>query len=335
MIIIDICRIFLLIVLSIISSYTDIKTGLIKNKMVLGFSVLGVLINIIGILLTEYLPIYSLIKMILISLISLLMYIIHVWAAGDSKLLFCISLLIPYSDTSNIFDTLFVVYGNIFVIGFIFLIFDSIDQTIKERRKIDIFKIYQQTLKNWFINISYILIVDILINVLIRNYEYKHYVTIMFNFILLYFIYKNNKIKKTALAMINVFLVIVLDNLFKLDFINKFMIWHYVLIVVIIFVKSFISQYNYQIIKTKDVKKGMVLSTETTLMFVNSKVKGLPKISQELIVDKITQDEADSVRRWGKSSKGKENIQIVRKMPFAIFISAGTLLYSVLEVLNK
>ena len=98
--------------------------------------------------------------------------------------------------------------------------------------------------------------------------------------------------------------------------------------------RLFIDEYNYEIIPTSNVEKGMILSLETSLLFSNSKVKGLPNPSTEDLRSRLT-EEAQSIRRWEKSKYGVSEVKIVRKMPFAIFISLGTLVFIFLGVLLK
>ena len=86
----------------------------------------------------------------------------------------------------------------------------------------------------------------------------------------------------------------------------------------------------YETIATKDVKSGMILSSVSSSMMQNTRVKGIPDISDETLGSRLTESEADSVRRWGKSKKGRLAVSIVRKMPFAIFVLLGYICYFVL-----
>ena len=89
----------------------------------------------------------------------------------------------------------------------------------------------------------------------------------------------------------------------------------------------FIAEFNYQEIKTEDVRSGMILSMGTSMNFLRSRVKGLPGVSFEDMRSRITIDEADAIRRWGKSKNGSDKVVIVRKVPFALFISIGCMMY--------
>ena len=90
------------------------------------------------------------------------------------------------------------------------------------------------------------------------------------------------------------------------------------------------SEYNYKQIKTSEIKEGMVLSYATVASFSNSRVKGLPQITTEDIQSRISEAEAESIRRWECSKSGLQTITIVRKLPFACFISIGFILFIIL-----
>ena len=77
----------------------------------------------------------------------------------------------------------------------------------------------------------------------------------------------------------------------------------------------------------------MVLSYTTVFKFTQSRVKGLPQTTSENMGSRITQEEADSIIRWADSKYGQETIVILRKIPFAIFITAGYLIYIVIGLL--
>ena len=69
------------------------------------------------------------------------------------------------------------------------------------------------------------------------------------------------------------------------------------------------------------------MAYSTVLQFSRSRVKGLPIITTEDMSSRITAEQADSIKRWGKSKNGKESIVILRKIPFAAFISLGYIIY--------
>ena len=110
---------------------------------------------------------------------------------------------------------------------------------------------------------------------------------------------------------------------------------YYALIIIIMLIRVMISEYNYKTIQTSEVKKGMILSSFSTVFMSKSKITDLPDISHEDMRSRLTKEEADAVVRWGNSKNGLKEVQIVRKIPYAIFIFIGLITYSIIwEIFN-
>lgn len=89
----SILKVVFVIILCIGSSYTDIKFGYVKNLYLLPFSLLGMVLLILQFLLFGVDTLLDSVISILTSLIiSVILYIAHIWAAGDCKLLIVLSL---------------------------------------------------------------------------------------------------------------------------------------------------------------------------------------------------------------------------------------------------
>lgn len=108
--------------------------------------------------------------------------------------------------------------------------------------------------------------------------------------------------------------------------------WEMLLLTVVLVVVTqmslkFADKYNYAYILTSEVKEGMIMSYITIQQFYGSRVKGLPHTTDETTKSRITQSEAEAIRRWEKSKYGKDTIMVVRYIPFAIFILIGIVTY--------
>ena len=68
-----------------------------------------------------------------------------------------------------------------------------------------------------------------------------------------------------------------------------------------------------------------ILFRGSAVLWIQS--KGLPTTTDETTKSRITQEEADSIKRWEKSKYGKEQIMVVRYIPFAVFILIGMITY--------
>ena len=177
---------------------------------------------------------------------------------------------------------------------------------------------------------TYITLAEQLLIRFIKDSKLSLYLIILVNIGIL-LIVNSFKFLQKPFAFIPTFVAgIVLKIVFKTPILTKKMIAVYAVVLLMSALRILIQQYNYETIPSKDVKKGMVLSLQTTLAFAGSTVKGLPKVSKENLNDRITEEEAKSVIRWSKTGEGSETVTIVRKMPFAIFIFLGTLVFIIL-----
>jgi hypothetical protein len=107
----------------------------------------------------------------------------------------------------------------------------------------------------------------------------------------------------------------------------------YCLVAIVLLLRIISEKYNYMTIPTNSVKRGMVISYTTIMNFMPSRIKGLPMTTTEDIRTRITEEQAESIRRWETSKYGQEEIIIVRKIPFAIFISLGTIVYVIMRLI--
>lgn len=343
MIIVKILKILLIVLSCGYSSITDIRHGIISNKIVLVSSSIGLIIDIIGwsIFDSSYIK-YQLVNILTTEFVSILLYALHIWAGGDCKLMFAISLAIPYElylPAFNKWTSLITLLAIIFGVSYIYLIFDSIILGIKRKRIIGKDKFITNMkiiIGKWICCVSYILLFDQIIINSIPDIINKFQILILIINICLVFIISGLNFLRNKFIIIGIIIAgIAVKIIFNQPIISKFMIINYTLVIVFIILRIFIDEYNRETIETSKVEKGMILSTATTLLFVNSKVKGLPAQSTEDLRSRLTETEAESVRRWEKSKYGTPTIEIVRKIPFAIFISAGTVIFLVLGAIMQ
>ena len=76
----------------------------------------------------------------------------------------------------------------------------------------------------------------------------------------------------------------------------------------------------------------MILSYATVMKFNSSRVVGLPKTTYEDMRSRLNDEEVDAIKRWRISKNGCEKITIVRKMPFAIFIVLGEIIFFIVRI---
>jgi hypothetical protein len=101
--------------------------------------------------------------------------------------------------------------------------------------------------------------------------------------------------------------------------------------IVIIMIRHYSEQYNYKTIATEELKEGMILSWASIAMFAPSRVQGLPKSTTEDMDSRLTSQQVADIIRWKDSKYGQPELVVVRKMPFAIFISIGFFIFSIMR----
>lgn len=343
MTVIKILKIGLIVILCCISSVSDIRRGIIANKTVAAFFFAGLIVDLVGWIFFDFSYMkYQMISIIVASVISVILYVFHIWAGGDCKLMLVISLIVPYEvyiPVGNAKKSLIVILAIIFGISYVYLLTDSIICAIKRKHTVSKKKLIERLkriLVKWVCGISYIALIDQMIMIILPEAIRKYSMLIIITNISVILIVGGFRFLQKRIVVAGVMVtVIVLKIGFNQPVINKFMVLNYLTVILFTVLRIFIDEYNRESINTSDVKKGMILSTATTLRFVNSRVKGLPSLSTEDLRSRLTEEEVESVRRWGKSKYEARTVEIIRKMPFAVFISAGTFVFLTLGVIMQ
>lgn len=328
----DIGICFVLIILCGIVTYTDLKYGKISNKIVIGLGSILAIINVINVILSDECSGY-LINLSVVVIIAIALYAWHVWAGGDCKLMFMIAFATPasiYWEINSLKYTFWIVYAFVFSFGFIYVAFENILLAVKNKSIIDKQEIVRELKQG---TIRYIRVVIYLAAIghvyVICIYPHIHIPVIIYTAICIAFVLVSNKIKTLnsrwlviIIAMADVIVSILTGN------ITISTTWYtYVIILLLMILRSVSNKFNYEDIETSNVKKGMILSHETSVILQASRVKGLPCISDETLKSRLTENEAAAIKRWKDSKYGQEHIRIVRKIPFAIFITIGIVCY--------
>lgn len=335
-----IVKLILVVSLCIFCSLSDLIRNIIPNRVLFAYFCVGASINVFCWIQEFYLW-EQLIGIGLLWSISVVLYVFHIWAAGDCKLLMVLAILIPYETYIKSFSPLFslilvVVFS--FALSYIYLIVDSVYHSLKRKKIINKNNLITGTktfLIRYISNLSYITMIDLIIR-LAFPYFFTHF-WMLIAAINVCTILSLRTIK--PISLYNKFIVpclIVICLIFKIvlgiQVITVSIMLHYLIVLAAMFFRLLISEYNYEDINTSDVKSGMILSLSDTMLFVNSRIKGLPKLSTEDLRSRLTDEEANSVIKWGKSKLGKKTVKIVRKTPFAIFISLGVIIFVTLGV---
>ena len=336
-----------LLMLLVIAGYTDCKRGIIANRLLTACSLVAIPADILYYSLwgRPYLAVF-LLNLLLLTVASAAFYCYHLWAAGDSKLLFIVGLLIPgriYTFGGMGSASGFAIVVFTFSIAFVFVFIESIWLLIKDHVKL---KLTLPSMDWRRIPCSYAAMVaattlfNLLLRLVFRNaFEGNQLlVTAIDFFVVLTLIQLRDKLSTKWLVVISAILWSLLiamwiAGLAKPDSAIDPRSW--LVVLAIILCRWVAERFNYRTIPTAEVRAGQILSAATVLSFTTSHVKGLPVGTTEDLRSRITENEAASVRRWESSAQGRKSVVIVRKIPFAVFIGIGTLCFFVFEVVTR
>jgi len=332
----------LLICTCIHVTITDLKHGIVQNKIILLTGSLGLIANMVYYsAFARPFAIAFLLNLVIMAVISIVFYGLHIWAAGDSKLLMLAVFLIParfYYAGNNVIATV-VIMIIIFSIAYLYIIAESIYLGIKEKNffKISMIKADIKLMLTQYIKCTCLItLFTFLVRLIIPEFYNRNIELMMIINMILVLLSYNIKFFNKMVPLVSLIAVTAASYLFINDISFNVNLKVYPLVLFVLLLRLCAEKYNYKTIPTSKVEKGMVLAYSTIIRFMPSSVKGLPrhKITED-IRSRITSEEAESIKRWEKSKYGQPQITIVRKIPFAIFISIGTLIYTFARMLMK
>lgn len=335
--VLEILSLLVLICLGIYASVSDIQTGIIKNKVLAIVALYAVLADgfYYGLWGRE-LAVIFLVNLAVISALALVLFLTHSWAGGDCKLLFVFALLYPASKyfayNGQTVTLVFAVFAA-FLIGYIYLIADYIFAAVHKRTRLstnDIKMKLRSFITAYIQVLIYLTLVHLLYLILFASrFEANAMLWAAADFCMAWFIASSKLLRRRAVCYTAFAMDIVLSVYLHILPIGTDL-KRYLFLFSVILLKIILSEQSYQTIPTEQVHSGMILSTAASMQFLASRVKGLPQISTEDLSCRLTEEEAESIKRWGHSKAGKPQITIVRKIPFAIFIFLGFLTYFIL-----
>lgn len=336
MIIVEIIFIVSLISLGIITSISDVKEGRIYNKILLLYGIVGIVLDAVyyGYFARDLFWLYML-NIGILLVISLILFYTHSFAGGDCKLTLVMSILYPanyYLVYGKTAVTLFfalclaILYGYIYLLGFsVYAIIKGSASLTREYVK----EYLGAFLRSFLSATGYICIVN-LIFIVIGMYGIcvNEWIVRIVCMILAWIVGKESKLKKWQLV-IGIYCIDIVIGLI-LGFIPfSFNPENYILVILLLFCQMTIRTSLYEKVKICDLKKGMILSSISSMLMQNSRVRGLPPVSSEDLRSRLTEEQVASIGRWA-SSRNIMTVTVVRKIPFAMFIFAGFLSYFII-----
>ncbi len=327
----------LMICLGITAALSDIRSGIIPNKLIAGFAVIGVILDFIyyGILARDVLLVF-LINVLVTTIISLCLYFTHALAGGDCKLIPVLSMLYPagmYLTYGRSSITLFASICFAIFFGYIYLLLAAIWSLITGETRVTAFYIKKTLvayLKSYITATIYVMAVNLAFAFIdVHLIKVNAWIVWVGCIIAAWSSGRIALLKKKEMIAVILLIDVGLTALLR---VIPFSLnpTTYLFTAVLLLCQMTIKTNLYKQIPTLQVRKGMILSTVSSVMMQNSGIEGLPGISAEDLRNRLSDTEAESVRRWGKSTKGLKDITIVKKIPFAIFIAMGYVAYFII-----
>lgn len=338
MLVCEILLISLLILTGVRASFTDIRHGVVKNRDLLLAVIIGIVIDIVyyGVFARDIITDF-LLNLLLVFLVLLFLYKTNSFAGGDLKLGIVMTILYParlYLVYRHSIYTLIFALGFAFAYGYIWLVGDSVIGFFRKGsiRKTAYVKNYLlRFIVMYFTASMYVMLVSMLLTIFSGG-QIPEWLLWLVCLCVAWLVRKEKLLRIWFILVPVIICVIIVAVVWR---ILPFSIspGTYVFTGALILCQMFISTNLYKGIKTKDVEAGMILSTASTVMMGNSRIKGMPGISSESLKDRLSEEEAECVRKWEKSEKGKDSVAIVKKIPFALFIAVGFFTYLIVWVI--
>lgn len=328
----EVLLIISLVAVGVYVSISDIKRGVIKNKVLFIFAGVAAFLDVFyyGFFVRD-IAVEFIISYGIVAAMALILFFTHCWAGGDCKLALVLGLMFParfYVITWKTNVTLFFALMIAFLLGYIFLLIDAVYGLISRRDKISAMTFRQgmtSFFKYYIAALAYLIAIDLLYSLGVARF-------VVFDSVIVSIICFAAAWGSTAIKPLMkpfVFLPvlgidIVLCIVFRV-FPLSGSIFHYIVILLLAIFRILISAKNYIPIQVDSVKTGMILSTASSILLSQSIPKVEIPISTEKLDSRLTEEQAGKIVEWGRNKKMV--IAIVRRIPFAVFIVLGFILY--------
>lgn len=333
----------LLLITGIVSSVTDFRSGKIYNR-VLRTAALAGSILMAGYLFwnKEYIVGYF-VNLLAAFVLGFVFFQEKIWGAGDAKFWIVIVMLFPYGQyyrTEYMLVPSIYILMVIFIFAYLFVVAESLllllggkKGVIKTNGKIA----WKEGILRWLFGFFVVSMLSKVLMLVLKKYYFQNQV--FFSILFLIFIQwlGTRYIKRRNLYIIVLGCIYIVSECCMHDWNPRQYVINGLIVLIVILVGRVGAKYNYREIKTEEVKRGMILSQMTVALFQKSRVKNLPQVTDETTKSRISQEEADAVRRWKDSKYGKPSVVVISILPFAIFEMIGVIAYILLitDILQK
>lgn len=339
MYVLEILSLCLIVCLCTLCSISDLQTGLIYNKVLVVFLVLAAVIDIVYYsFFAADLVVSFLANLLLVAAASLYLFFSHSFAGGDCKMVFVLAGLFParyywFIGTGN-FTLIFTIAFALFA-GYCYLLLNAISSIIKKRTVISLSYIKNSLLvflKSYIIAVVYITLLNNIIPLLFRQFfTISTWATTFLCLGVAWCVGRFRVFKKWFMLIPAICIVLVFSFVTRVSPISLD-IRDYLFVLILLICQTAIKPTLYESIDITHLEKGMILSAFSSSLMQTSITKGLPSVSTEDLRSRLTANEIECIKLWAKATQ-TTHLTIVKKIPFAIFISIGFLLYCTFGVI--
>ena len=333
---IEIASFFLMGMLCIQCTKSDLKSGLIYNRILAIFLVCAVILD------AAYYGFYAkdlfrdfVFNFLIVSVLCLYLFFSHSFAGGDCKLAIVLTMLYParyYLNYRGNAATLVFAIGLALFAGYCYLFVYSVFSIATKTVKLNKTYIKNSLLHFLIVYFSAMLYLSLANSVLLvlyrRGFTINVWITRCLCLLIAWCVGRYPVFRKwEALVPAGIVTAIISFTLKSIPFsLNP---ENYTLTFVLLLCQLTIKPSLYEDVPVSSLKKGIILSTFSSMLMQSSITPGLPGISTENLKSRLTSEEVDSIRIWAKATH-TQSLSIVKKIPFAIFISLGFLCYYIL-----
>lgn len=333
MVILEVFCLGLIAALCYLCTRSDLQDGMIYNKVLVVFLMFAIVLDVIyyGFFVQDLFYNF-IVNVVTVAAVSLYLFYSHSFAGGDCKMMIVVALLFParlYWEVGNGNITLVFTIAFAILAGYCYLLFHSIWAIVSKKVVITFEYIKDYIihfLKSYLIAMVYISLFQRLISVVYRQgFDINIWLTRSLCMLGAWGIGTYSCFKRWFLlvpAICMSLLISIATKTLPISLKPE----NYILVLVLLLCQMTIKTTIYENVEISQLKKGMILTTFSSMLMQTSITKGLPGISTEDLKSRLTVEEIESIKLWAKATH-TDSLTIVKKIPFAIFISIGVLLY--------
>lgn len=322
--------------LCILCTKSDVHEGIIYNKILIIFAFAAIVIDSVyyGFLARDlffaFLP-----NCIIVTVTSLYLFYSHSFAGGDCKMTIVLTLLYParcYWALGCSSMTLIFSIGFALVAGYLYLLSSSIKAIATKKVQFSL-KYAKNFLFNFLKSYASAMVYITFMNCLfILGDQFGIHLNVWVSrficILVAWCVGRCTIFKKWFLlipTIVGVVLISIITHIIPVSLNPE----NYILVLILLLCQMTIKTTIYENIYVDQLQKGMILTTFSSILMQSSITKGLPGISTEDLKSRLTNSEIESIKLWARATHTKE-LTVVKKIPFAIFISIGFLIYFLL-----